>query len=147
MPGIELNPVEITLIREMANELSSEGPVAEDVSYILHPAKPVLIKNRDQLEEEELDFGELLQMMKANHSFRFIVVAAMAVQYRSFLPGEYLPEGVYNFVIPPKSSDSDSWFYDILQAVTFVNNPGKNVSGPITITMKEADDLKRWRRC
>lgn len=147
LPDIELNAKEIGLIKEMANELSKNGTVAENSFCVRHPTKSALIENRAQWETNAFDASELLRMMKDIHSLRHIIVAALSAQYRSFLPSEDLPEGVYNFVIPSKSNDSDLWFYTIIQALTFVNVPGKNVSGPITITMKEADDLKRWRCC
>lgn len=147
LPGIDLNTAEISLIKQMSNELSTTGPVAEIVRYISHPAKSALVENREQWNGEKFDLLELLGMIRDNLPFRDTVIAALAAQYRSFLLGSELPEGIYNFVIPPQDRDSDVWFYDILQALTFVNNPGKNLAGPITITMKDADDLKRWKRC
>lgn len=146
LPGIDLSAGEILLIREMACELSRKRSISEKTQYILHPARPDLKENRAQWDSSELDFQELLRMMK-DENFRNLVVVALAVHYRSFLPGAALPEGIYNFVIPPKGSNSDLWFYTVLQALTFVNATGKNMAGPITITMKEAEDLARWRCC
>lgn len=147
LPGIELNVAEIGLIKAMANELSTKGPVNEELYCIFHPAKASLIENRDQWTTAEFDRSELLRMIQANQSLRPIIIAALAAQYRSFLPGAVLPEGIYNFIIPSKCKDSDRWFYTVLHALTFANDPGKNLAGPIIISLKEADDLKRWRRC
>lgn len=146
LPGIDLSAGEIILIREMACELSRKRSISEKTQYILHPARPDLKENRAQWDSAELDFQELLRMME-DENFRSLVVVALAAHYRSFLPGADLPEGIYNFVIPPKGSASDLWFYTVLQALTFANAPGKNMAGPITVTMKEADDLARWRCC
>lgn len=147
LPAIDLNAAEIGLIKEMSNELATKGSVPEEYYCISHLAKSTLIENRERWNGEELNHSELLRMIRNDHTLRYIVITTLAAQYRSFLPGADLPEGIYNFVIPPKGSDSDLWFYDILQALTFVNDPGKNLAGPITITMKDADDLKRWKCC
>lgn len=58
-----------------------------------------------------------------------------------------MPEGLYNFIVPSKGKNSDLWFYSTLGSLTFANDPGKNLAGSITVTLKEADDLKRWRCC
>lgn len=147
LPDIELSAGEVVLIKEMANELSTKGPVAENVLTMSHPARSTLTGNRDQWEDKGFNASELLRMVRDDHTLRCTILTALAAQYRSFLPGAVLPEGIYNFVIPPKGKGCDLWFYDVFQALTFANAPGKNVAGPITITMRDADDLKRWRRC
>ena len=147
LPCTELSAGEVVLIKEMANELSTKGPVSENVRSVKHPAKSTLIGNRDKWENKGFDALELLRMIKEDRALFCIIVAALAAQYRSFLSGADLPEGIYNFVISSKGKDCDLWFYAVLQALTFNNAPGKNVEGPITITMKEANDLKRWKLC
>lgn len=147
LPDIELSAAEIMLIKEMANELSTKGPVAEDVVEIFHPAKSSLIGNRDKWEDKGFDALELLRMIQEDRTLFCIIAAALAAQYRSFLLGTDLPEGIYNFVIPSKGIDCDLWFYNVLQALTFNNASSKNLEGPITITMKDANDLKRWKCC
>lgn len=147
LPGIDLSASEITLIKDMADELSQKRSVPETVRYIPHPARADLTQNRNQWDGGVLDFSELLRMLQTDHTFCNIITAALAAHYRSFLPGDALPEGIYNFVIPQKNRDADQWLYSILQALTFTNITGKNAVGPITITMKEAQDLTRWKCC
>lgn len=145
IPHMDLGQNELSVIQNMAKELESYRVSQERFTEVKHPSKETikeLTKSWTQAPEREI----LESLLQSQPVLLQIAVAALDCQLRAFNQFRTAPKGIYNFLMSQDVSSSD-WFMTAMRALTFANEPGRMGCGPIIIQLKDAEDLKRWRKC
>lgn len=144
LPQLDLNANELSVLREMAEELDCCIP-KEMFIVLTHPARAtVLFQCRNW--RQEFEPAVLSDLLRQQPVLLKAATAALDCQLRVFKRVRTAPVGIYNF-LPPKGSGTSEWLFTVFQALTFSNEPGRMSCGPLSIQLKDAEDLKRWRQC
>lgn len=145
LPQLDLSSSELTVIREMVNELDNCYISREIEIKLNHPAKAT-VRHHRQNWPLNLEQTELSDIIKQQPILLQIAVAALDSQIRVYKKMKTAPTGLYNFV-PSKGGNADNWLKTVLRVLTLTNEPGHFDAGPILIQVKNMEDLKRWRLC
>lgn len=145
LPGFDFSSAELQLLRLMANELRSAEDSREVLITTKHPALKTAKAQRDEWGEVTVDQEKLLDLLYQEPLLLQVIVAAVDVQLRSFKHLERAPLGVYHFQVAKGGACADKWLSQVLQAVTFVNEKGRDGMGPIEIMMQTQADSKVYR--
>lgn len=145
LPQMDLSQTELSVIRDMARELEGSCKAKEYFIEIKHPSKATiqcLTKSWPKAPEMEA----LAALIQSQPVLLQIAAAVLDCQLRALKRFRTAPSGIYNF-LTSKDGNSFDWFMTAMRMLTFVNELGRMDYGPVTIHLKDAEDLKRWRKC
>ena len=145
LPRIDLSHDEVKLLLQMADDLIRSADCHEYFMKIKTPAVDTIVHQTAAWSKEAYDEADLLALLSQDPMLWEAAVTALDAQLRSFKRLRDAPQGITNFILPTGSAAAEKWVFAILQALTFSNEQGILLAGPIELRLKETADLRQWR--
>ena len=145
LPRIDLSHDEVKLLLQMADNLSKSADCQEYFMKIKTPAVNTIVHQAATWCKQAYDEVALMTLLSQESLLWEVAVTALDAQLRSFKRLRNAPQGITNFILPKGDATAEKWVFAVLQALTFSNEQGIILTGPIELQLKDTADLRQWR--